>query len=333
MNMQAPTAAALIAPSLSIVIPVTLAGTGFSDVLNLYRKAVDRLDRPYEVIFVTSCLDAAILTELATLGEPSVRIIQVPQHLGQIGCITEGALRAGADEILILPPFLQIDPSAIPDLLVALASADLVIASRVRTNDARANRVRGWLFRLAARAAGSRFDDLGCLVRAARRPVLTELTVHENHISFLPLLAERSGFRVRQIDVAQAGTDLGYRRHRLPAYIGRGLDILSVGFLMQFLQKPFRFFGAIGSFFILAGLVLGMVLLFQRGASGVPMADRPALLLSVMMVMLGIQIGAVGLIAEVILFTRLPANPVYRIREIVEHDDQDDAAAPLPEMA
>ena len=48
------------------------------------------------------------------------------------------------------------------------------------------------------------------------------------------------------------------------------------------------------------------------------MGDRPMLLLAVLMVVLGIQIAAIGLIAEIVIFTRSKGTPTYHIDHISE---------------
>jgi hypothetical protein len=316
MPAKSVTAAPSVDVTLSVVVPVASDGGDLSGPLAEYVRELDQLERRYELLYVIKATMAA--SDQAALVKAGVHLIQVPDHFGPAACISEGARRAAAGDILILPPYLQVSPTAIPMLVAGLAHADLVIASRDRHDDAPGNRLRGRLFRIVSKVAGSRFDDLGCTARASRRAVLEEIALHEAHYNFLPLLAERAGFDVVQVGVAQAASDQRYRRHGLPAYAARLLDILTVGFLVQFLQKPFRFFGSIGALIAMAGVLLGLVLVIQRATGGVPMADRPAMLLSVILTMLGIQICAVGLIGELILFTRLPANPVYRVREIVE---------------
>ncbi len=309
-------------PSLSIVVPVTRPTTGLRRVLDLYRPFLDALNEDYEIIYVISHFDLAETNELQnTEGKAPLRLIRVPHHFREASCVREGARRARADRILVLPPYLQVAPTSIPAIVKSLGGRDLVVTSRDRRRDSLRNQIRGRAFRALSRLASSHFDDLGCFVVIGRRQVFEELHVQDSQYNFLPIMAERVGFSVWQISVTQAESDLSYRSHGLTAYSARLLDILSISFLIQFLQKPFRFFGTLGAAIMAAGLLLGIVLLFQRSAGNIPMADRPVLLLSVLMVVLGIQIGAVGLIAEVVLFTRLPADANYRIREIVERDD------------
>ncbi|MBB5716868.1 glycosyltransferase family 2 protein [Sphingomonas aerophila] len=312
--------AAPIGPDLSVVICIEQRVGNLQSLLDIYRRGLAPLRREIEFIFVVAQgSHAAALGALAARGE--IKIVQLPRQFGNAACLREGVRLAAAEDILLLPPYLQVVPSALPGLVEKLADADLVVASRERRRDALGNRARGAAFRNVARITGSRFDDLGCQVRVMKRGVLDRIVLQEQ-IGFLPVLAEHAGFKVEQVRVPQAADDQGYRSHDLRSYARNTLDILSVGFLMRFLQKPFRLFGAIGIFLTLIGVLQGIVLLLQR-ANGVALSDRPALLLAVLLIVLGLQVAAVGLIAEVVLFTRLPATSTYRIRRIVgraEHD-------------
>jgi hypothetical protein len=50
----------------------------------------------------------------------------------------------------------------------------------------------------------------------------------------------------------------------------------------------------------------------------VPLADRPALILSTLMVVLGLQIISVGLIGEIITFTYAKDLKDYKVDRLVE---------------
>ena len=83
-------------------------------------------------------------------------------------------------------------------------------------------------------------------------------------------------------------------------------------------RKPLRFFGLIGSAtFAIGGLVL-LVVVFQRLFLDVSLADRPALLLSSLFVVLGVQLFGLGLIGELIIFTHARELKEYTIDEIVD---------------
>jgi hypothetical protein len=98
----------------------------------------------------------------------------------------------------------------------------------------------------------------------------------------------------------------------------RLVDILSVFFLTRFTRRPLRFFGPVGALCTLAGIVGLAVVVVQRLALGVPLADRPALMLCSLFVAVGLQVLAIGLIGELIVFIHARSMRQYRVREIIE---------------
>ena len=62
----------------------------------------------------------------------------------------------------------------------------------------------------------------------------------------------------------------------------------------------------------------------QRLFFGVALAERPALLLSSLLVVLGVQIFALGLIGELIIFTHAGQMKEYAVRSVIESSVKDD---------
>ena len=58
------------------------------------------------------------------------------------------------------------------------------------------------------------------------------------------------------------------------------------------------------------------------GGFGVPLVDRPALVLTTLMIVLGIQIISVGLIGEIVAFTYAKDIKDYRVDRVVEPEDE-----------
>jgi hypothetical protein len=131
---------------------------------------------------------------------------------------------------------------------------------------------------------------------------------------FIPALALREGYRVDEVAVAQHPNDARIRVYRPSVYFRRLLDIAAFFFLAKFTERPLRFFGLVGSVFLTSGSVLGLVLLVQR-FEGQGIANRPALLLAVLLVAIGIQLIGLGLVGEIIVHLRAPHRRAYRVRE------------------
>ncbi len=101
-----------------------------------------------------------------------------------------------------------------------------------------------------------------------------------------------------------------------PAALGRrGLDVLALSYLVRFTQKPLRPFGAVGIVLTLIGLVLCAVLLYQRIILQQPHADRPLLLLALLLVTSGIQVVILGFLGELLIYLHFRDQVNYRVRE------------------
>jgi hypothetical protein len=170
-------------------------------------------------------------------------------------------------------------------------------------------------------SGGQRFNDLGCGARAMKRRVLEEISLYGDQHRFLPVLANRQGFRVVEIDLAQSPLDRYDGGYRVRDYAHRVLDIFTVFFLVRFTKKPLRFFGMVGASTFLIGALLVTYLAIDRLVFLHPLADRPALLLSSLLVVLGMQLFALGLLGELIIFTHARDIKDYQIDEVVRYPE------------
>ena len=99
-----------------------------------------------------------------------------------------------------------------------------------------------------------------------------------------------------------------------PGSTSRACTYVGLFFLSRFTYKPLRFFGLVGGSLSAAGALILVVLFFQRLA-GQGLANRPMLLLGVLIFTLGIQAIALGLIGEIIVHFNAPTRRAYRIAE------------------
>ena len=134
------------------------------------------------------------------------------------------------------------------------------------------------------------------------------------YLQFIPALAVREGCRVVEIPLPQHTADARARIYAPGVYVRRLLDIMAFFFLTKFTEKPLRFFGLLGSTFFAAGSVTTLVLLVQR-LEGIGIANRPLLLLGVLLLALGVQLVGLGLVGEIIVYLRAPQRRSYQVRE------------------
>jgi glycosyltransferase involved in cell wall biosynthesis len=306
---------------LSVVIPVGDRTDDLSDLHSSYRQGLDASGATYEMIYVLDGRDRDADGRLAALreaGEP-IKIIKLGKSFGEATALMVGFANARGAKLLTLPAYFQIEAAAIPALLAAGESADLVVARRWprRVSGLDALRRAGF-HALLKLVTGESFRDLGCGVRMLSRRVAKEITIYGDQHRLLPVLAAKQGFRVIEVDVEQSARDEFRGRYRLREYLHRVLDIFTVFFLVRFTKKPLRFFGMIGSATFGVGAVIVAVLVVQRLFLDQPLADRPALLLSCLLLVLGVQLFALGLLGELIIFTHAKDLKDYKVADIVD---------------
>ena len=302
--------------AVSVIVPVSERPEPLIELYEEYKAPLERLGRPYEFVFVAEPWFGRLtapLAHLAALGEP-VRILQVGQAVGQAALLKLAAARCRGAIVVTLPSYRRVQPSALPDLIARVeAGADLAVARRWPRRDAWINRVQNRAFHaLLGRFAGGRFHDVASGVYAMRREVLEEMPLYGDFFRFLPLLALRDGYRVEEVESPQHPADLSTRVYAPGVYLRRLIDVLGLFFLLRFREKPLRFFGLLGSLLsISGGLILGVLLVQRLGGQGI--ADRPLLLLGVLLMVLGFQAIALGLIGEIIVHLHAPRRRSYRL--------------------
>ncbi len=305
---------------LSVVIPVSERLDDVGELFKEYKSAVAKAVTKYEFIYVLDGLFQDAATKLEVLqqsGEPIV-VVQLAKHFGEAIALTAGFDSARADSVLTLPAYFQLTPSEIPKMIVALRDADVVLAVRLDHGESKARRFQRRSFSwLVSKLTGMTFRDLGCGARVLRRQVFEEIRSYGDQHRFLPLLASRAGFRISEVEVSQSDRDTGPKYFHPGVYLRRALDILTVFFLIKFTQKPLRFFGLIGFMVAAIGGFVVLYVVIQRLLGDTALADRPALLLGALFVVLGIQLFAIGLLGELIIFTRSRQIKEYRVDKTI----------------
>jgi glycosyltransferase involved in cell wall biosynthesis len=302
---------------ISVIVPVVERTDDLVSVYHAFARELDRRPEEYEFLFV---FDGRFTppSELVALSRETgrIKLLRFVREFGETAALRLGIERSRGDLVLTLPAYFQVQPEGISQLLQEIDSgADMAVANRSPRLDSWLNRAQSKLFHsIVGGVSDQRFHDMACGVRAMKRSVAETLPLYGDLHRFIPALALREGFRVKEVAVPQHPSDAKMRVYRPGVYFRRILDIAAFFFLAKFTEKPLRFFGLVGSLFLGSGAVLSLVLLVQR-VEGQGIANRPALLLAVLMVALGVQLIGLGLVGEIIVHLRAPHRRAYRVRE------------------
>jgi len=306
--------------NVAVIVPVSERYDEVHELYDAYKKALQSSGFNYEFTYVLDGDFPDVLGKLKKLqadGEP-LRILRLGRWFGEATALTAGFENSRGNMILTLPAYYQVEPPELSKLLKEMHNHDMVIGRRFPRTDSRLNRLQTRLFNgMLNFITGTSFHDLGCGVRAFKRQITEEIPVYGDQHRFLPVLAGRQGYRVKEIDLAQSPRDKFTRIYQPGVYPRRLLDMLTVFFLVKFTKKPLRFFGLIGIATFSVGALIVLYLVAERLFFGSALADRPALLLSSLLVVLGVQIFALGLVGEIIIFTHAKDIKEYTIEKIV----------------
>lgn len=301
---------------ISVVVPVSERPASLSELYQDYAATLKDSGRSFEFIFVVLPWFRQLarpLRELAEAGEP-IRVLDVGQGVVEATLVKLGVAEARGELIVTLPAYYRVTADAISDLLRRVEEgADMAVARRWPRRDSWVNRLQNRAFHgLLHLLAGGRLNDVACGVRAMRRELLQQVPIYGDFLRFLPLFAIRDGYRVEEVPCAQHAGDRAARLYGPGIYLRRLIDLLGLVFLLRFTEKPLRFFGLVGALVAGSGGIILVVLFVQR-LLGQGIANRPLLLLGVLLVVLGVQAIALGLVGEIIVHLHARRLRPYRL--------------------
>jgi glycosyltransferase involved in cell wall biosynthesis len=224
-----------------------------------------------------------------------VRPFRHRRNFGLSEALNTGFRNIRGDRVIFLPADLQSDPAEdIPKMLHVLETHDVVVGWRIGRREGKVfvSIVYNWLSR---KLFGIDAHDLNW-IKGFRREVIETVRLRSDWHRYVVVLAAGRGFRVKEIRTSY------YPRHSGRSKFGRKrilrgvLDLLVVKFEMSFRDKPMLLFGSWGIAAVGLGVILGLVGVALKLATGV--GSRPLLFLVMLLVMVGVQLLGLGFISE-----------------------------------
>lgn len=312
--------------NLSLVIPVYNEQDNVPILYDAIGKAMNPVEKSWEVIFVNDGSSDASLDVLMTLAKKDpeyVRVVDFRRNFGQTAAISAGIDHAQGEIIVLLDADLQNDPADIPRLLAKLDEGyDLVSGWRKDRKDNRITRTipSNIANGLISTVTGVHLHDYGCTLKAYRREVLGGFRLYGEMHRFIPVFAHSVGARITEIPVSHHPRKFGKANYGLDRTAKVILDLFTVKFLLEYSHKPIRLFGGAGVGLMLLGMVDLVYVFVRRTFSGVPASTSPLLLIGVMLFIMGFQSILMGLIAELLARTYHESQhkTTYTLREIIQ---------------
>lgn len=297
----------------SIVIPI------FNEEESL-RELVEKIEKSFkgknnfEIIFVDDGSTDNSLNVLKSLNHNKkyVRVFSFRKNLGKSAALMQGFKASTGKFVATLDGDLQDDPSNIKELKERMVKGNFDLVSGWRKNrkdkafkkasSRLFNKIVSVLFKLAV-------HDLNGGLKLYKNEVVKELRIYGGMHRFIPIIAKELGFRVGEREILHHPRKYGYSKYKSSKIITEIPDLITIYFLSNYTRRPLHFFGRMGSFIFLLGLIVLLYLTWLH-FTGARIGTRPLLFLGVLLVLTGIQTIFTGLLADLLVHTR---------REEIEH--------------
>ncbi len=286
-----------------------------------------------ELLFIDDGSTDGSWAEIERLSAEDARVrgIRFRRNFGKAAALSAGFSESRGDLIMTLDADLQDDPQEIPRFLAEMdRNLDVVSGWKQVRHDpwhkVLPSRVFNWM---VSRLTGVQLHDHNCGMKCYRRPIFKEVRLYGELHRFVPVLAAARGYRVGEIVIQHRAREHGRSKYGVGRFVKGFLDLLTVKFLTGFGQRPQHVLGTVGLGAFLLG-VLGMALLAVHWSLSrlggdpsqyVHLHDRPALLYSVALLLLGGQFMSIGFVAELLIAYHDPIGSPYSIAQRTAPDD------------
>jgi len=191
-------------PHYSVIIPVYNEEQSLLLLHERLRAVMDALAQSYEVIYVDDDSTDGTAAQLQAIcaGSTVGRVVRFDRNRGQSEALFAGFSLARGAWIVTLDADLQNPPESIPDLVKCAETCDFVTGIRISRKDPFSKKLVSavaWMVRRVL--LGDVTSDTGCGLKLFKRDIKERIPLFNHFHRFLPYLARKNGFSVREVAV------------------------------------------------------------------------------------------------------------------------------------
>ena len=313
-----------IKKDLSLVIPVYNESGNLLELYERILKVLETLNKDYEIIFINDGSQDDSLDVLKNIQKNNERIVIINfrRNFGQTAAFAAGFDHASGDMIVTMDSDLENSPEDIPKLLTRIEEGyDLVSGWRINRKDSY------WLRIFPSKIAnfiisficGIKLHDYGCSLKAYKSEILQNIKLYGEMHRFIPALASIMGISAVEIPVEHVKRTKGKSNYTILRFVKVILDLILIKFLLNYTSRPFHIFGFLGISSFTIGFIVALYLSVLKIFFEVSLSARPLLLMSVVLIIFGIQLITMGLLSELIIrnYYESQNKTVYIVKEVI----------------
>ncbi len=296
--------------SVSIVIPAYNEAESLRTLHNEIIEAFLSLHNEYEIIFIndgSSDDTQSVLEDIVDqCKDKNIRAVELKRNSGKATALDIGFSMAKGDIIITMDADLQDDPKEIPRFIEKIDEGYDVISGwkNCRKDSFVKNKTSKIYNFFTSLFSGLWLHDHNCGFKAYRSEAVQNLELYGQLHRYIPVLVMANGYnKISEITVNHRKRSFGSTKYGIRRFLHGFLDLLTIFFITKYKASPLHFFGSISLMFFGSGLLIGLYLTYLRILENAKIGDRPLLFLAVLLIVVGVQVGTIGLISEQITHT------------------------------
>lgn len=222
---------------ISFVLPVYNEELNIENLYSEIKSVAQKLDSPYETIFVDDYSKDNSLAIIKKLSEnnPDVRYISFEKNCGQSAALYAGFQHATGDIIITMDADLQNDPSDILNMIKLFGEYDMITGWRKNRKDTFSKKIASRIGNFIRNSVTKdNIHDTGCSLKIMRASMLKKIKIYRGLHRFLPALMKLEGAKIIEVPVNHRK-----RLHGVSKYnnLGRAIEGLYDLFAVRWMIK------------------------------------------------------------------------------------------------
>ena len=311
---------------MSIVIPLLNEAESLPELTRWIARVLQAQGLTYELLLIDdgSTDDSWAVMEALAADDATLRGIRFNRNYGKSAALNVGFEAARGRVICTMDADLQDSPEELPELyrMIVEDKYDLVSGWKQKRFDPLSKTIPTKLFNGATRwISGIQLHDFNCGLKAYDQRVVKSIEVYGEMHRYIPVIAKWNGFRkIGEKVVQHQERKYGVTKFGLERFVYGFLDLASITFVSRFRRRPMHFFGTLGSFSFLIGMLLTLwvigekVWLSLHNLRARNVTDQPLFFLALTAVIIGVMLFLSGFLAEMVQLNG-PRRNDYLVRE------------------
>ena len=308
------------------MIPLLNEAESLPELTRWIARVLEARGLTYEVLLIDdgSTDDSWAVMEALAATDSTLRGIRFNRNYGKSAALNVGFEAARGRVVCTMDADLQDSPEELPELyrMIVEDKYDLVSGWKQKRFDPLSKTLPTKLFNGATRwMSGIQLHDFNCGLKSYDQRVVKSIEVYGEMHRYIPVIAKWAGFRkIGEKVVQHQERKYGVTKFGLERFVYGFLDLASITFVSRFRRRPMHFFGTLGSFSFLIGMLLTLwvvgekVWLSLHNLRARNVTDQPLFFLALTAVIIGVMLFLSGFLAEMVQLNG-PRRNDYLVRE------------------